>query len=77
MITVHDDKKEKYQSWEAYLHLADLPTIKKYDYVVNHVTFDGYGKDKEEAIKNLKEQFEVVKKFINSVDFDSLLVVEK
>ncbi len=40
-VTIHDDKKERWQSWEA--KIDD-------DYFM----FDGYGANKEEALNELK-----------------------
>ena len=45
-IKIYDDKKEKHQSWEAVIDSNILG--------LDDMWIEGYGRDKEEAIENLK-----------------------
>lgn len=59
-LQIHNDGKEKYQSFEA--RLNDFDSI---------VHLEGYGQDKEEAIKELKEKVEQKIKEYQEIDWDN------
>lgn len=57
-LQIHDDGKEKYNSFEA--RLIDPDSY-----------LEGYGQDKEEAIKELKQKVEQKIKEYQEIDWDN------
>jgi hypothetical protein len=49
-VTITDDKKEKYMSFEAVSGISRLETMYHFDFNVT-----AYGQNKEESLKNLRE----------------------
>lgn len=59
-LQIHNDGKEKCQSFEA-----------KLSYVDSFIHLDGYGYNKEEAISQLKEAVQSRIKELQEIDWDS------
>lgn len=59
-LQIHNDGKEKYNSFEA--RLDEFDSI---------VYLEGYGEDKEEAIKELKEKVEQKIKEYQEIEWDN------
>ena len=59
-LQVHNDGKEKWQSFEARL-----------DESASNIYLNGYGKNKEEAISELKTRVEDKIKELQSIDWDN------
>lgn len=59
-LHIHNDGKEKYNSFDAHL-----------DERYSEVYLNGYGEDKEEAIKELKEKVEQKIKEYQEIDGDN------
>lgn len=59
-LHIHNDGKEKYNSFEARLNDFD-----------SDIYLEGYGQDKEEAIKELKEKVEQKIKEYQEIDWSN------
>lgn len=71
MIKIHNDGKEKWQSFRASIDLEihTKDSFQTFD-------FDGYGKDEDEAIQNMKSNIgEAIKAIKNAYDsIDGMLI---
>ena len=59
-LQIHNDGKEKYQSFEA--RLDDRDTT---------IYLEGYGENKDEAIENLKKQVDLKIKELQEIDWET------
>lgn len=59
-LQIHNDGKEKHQSFEARLNDND-----------STVYLEGYGEDKEEAIEKLKKQVDLKIKELQDIDWEN------
>jgi len=64
-VNVHNDGKEKYQSFEAHLNEEESKDC-----------FSGYGADKEEAISELKSHVQLKIKELQEINYNDILWVE-
>lgn len=71
-VKLHDDKKEKAQSFEANIAFeTDAAHIHQ-----NVFDYRSYGATKEDAIKGLKERVEFFIKNLQNIDFDNIEMVD-
>jgi hypothetical protein len=65
IVKLHNDGKEKYQSFGASLDESD-----------SDVYLEGYGATKEEAIEALKERVLLKIEEMKNIDYDNVIVVD-
>lgn len=64
-VNIHNDGKEKYQSFEAMINSCN-----------DYLDLTGYGADQEEAIKELKNKVDEYIKKLQEIDYSKISFVD-